>query len=131
MTASLEHVNVTVSDAARTARMLCEVFGWRVRWNGPAKSGGTTFHVGGDAAYVAVYTPPPGATPGATLGDFDDKRLGGLNHVGVQVDHLDAVETRVRAEGFTPFNHADYAPGRRFYFRDGDGIEYEVVSYAT
>jgi hypothetical protein len=28
-----------------------------------------------------------------------------------------------------PFAHADYAPGRRFYFLDPDGIEYEVVSY--
>lgn len=34
------------------------------------------------------------------------------------------------AAGFTPFNHGDYEPGRRFYFLDGDGIEYEIVSYA-
>ena len=31
--------------------------------------------------------------------------------------------------GFKPINHADYEPGRRFYFHDHDGIEYEVVSY--
>ena len=28
-----------------------------------------------------------------------------------------------------PFNHGDYDPGRRFYFLDPDGIEYEVISY--
>ena len=28
-----------------------------------------------------------------------------------------------------PFNHDDYEPGRRFYFFDWDGIEFEVVSY--
>jgi hypothetical protein len=28
-----------------------------------------------------------------------------------------------------PFSHDDYDPGRRFYFLDPDGIEYEVVSY--
>ncbi|HBR42432.1 MAG TPA: glyoxalase, partial [Sulfitobacter pontiacus] len=30
---------------------------------------------------------------------------------------------------FTPVNHADYEPGRRFYFRDHDGVEYELVQY--
>ena len=70
MGAMLEHVNITVSNPARTAQMLCDLFGWRVRWNGPAKSGGTTFHVGDDDAYLAVYTP----APGSVLGDFDDMR---------------------------------------------------------
>ena len=32
--------------------------------------------------------------------------------------------------GLKPFNHADYEPGRRFYFFDWDHIEWEVVSYA-
>ena len=31
--------------------------------------------------------------------------------------------------GLTPFSHGDYEPGRRFYFFDPDGIEYEVISY--
>ena len=52
-----------------------------------------------------------------------------LNHIGVEVDDLDAVEARVIAAGLLPFNHGDYDPGRRFYFLDPDGIEYEVVSY--
>ena len=33
------------------------------------------------------------------------------------------------AAGLVPFNHGDYEPGRRFYFMDPDGIEYEIVSY--
>ena len=48
----------------------------------------------------------------------------------IQVDDLDAVEQRVIAAGLAPFSHGDYEPGRRFYFFDPDGIEYEVVSYA-
>ena len=40
------------------------------------------------------------------------------------------IEARVSAAGLIPFNHGDYEPGRRFYFLDPDGIEYEVVSYA-
>ena len=53
-----------------------------------------------------------------------------LNHVGIQVDDLDAVERRVIAAGLVPFSHGDYEPGRRFYFIDWDGIEFEIVSYA-
>jgi catechol 2,3-dioxygenase-like lactoylglutathione lyase family enzyme len=53
-----------------------------------------------------------------------------LNHVGLVVDDLDAAEAVVIAAGLEPFNHADYAPGRRFYVFDWDGIEFEIVSYS-
>ena len=45
------------------------------------------------------------------------------------VDDLNAAEVAVIAEGLEPHSHASYEPGRRFYFHDRDGIEYEVVSY--
>jgi len=32
----LEHVNITVSDPAKTAQMLCDLFDWKVRWQGDA-----------------------------------------------------------------------------------------------
>ena len=38
------------------------------------------------------------------------------------VDDLAATEARVVAAGLIPFAHGDYAPGRRFYFLDPDGI---------
>lgn len=122
---ALEHVNVTVSDPSVTAAWLNEVFGWRTRWQGPSINGGETAHVGGTDTYVALYAPTGQAEPSAESYGI----RGGLNHIGVTVDDLDAVETRVKAQGFRPHNHADYEPGRRFYFRDGDGIEWEVVSY--
>ena len=119
---SLEHVNVTVSDPRQTAGLLCTLFGWRVRWQGPAKAGGHTVHVGTDDSYVAVYGYAPGEAPA-----LDGGRL---NHIGVVVEDLDAVEARVRDAGHEPHSHGDYEPGRRFYFNDADGIEFEVVSYA-
>ena len=61
--------------------------------------------------------------------DDNYKTIGGLNPCAVVVDDIEAMEARVRAAGFTPGSHADYEPGRRFYFDDHDGIEYEVVSY--
>lgn len=124
--AMLEHVNVTVSNPEQTAELLCALFGWHVRWQGRSALGGRTVHVGTDDAYIAVYTTDDAVLPGG------DNLAGkcGLNHIGVLVEDLDAAEQRVIKAGFKPFNHADYAPGRRFYFNDKDGLEYEIVSYA-
>ena len=100
------------------------LFGWHERWRGEARDGGRTIHVGSDDHYVALYT---GKNATYTAQDFAKGRP--LNHIGVLVDDLDAVEAKVVAAGLKPFSHADYAPGRRFYFLDPDGIEYEVVTY--
>ena len=120
----IEHVNVTVSDPERAARVMETVFGWKVRWDGPSMNGGRTIHIGSDDHYVALYT---GRDTVYTAEDFAKGRP--LNHIGVLVDDLDAAEARVVEAGLTPFSHGDYEPGRRFYFLDPDGIEYEVVSY--
>jgi hypothetical protein len=53
-----------------------------------------------------------------------------LNHIGVVVEDLNAAEARVIAAGFMPRSHTDYEPGKRFYFDDHDGIEFEVISYS-
>ena len=126
MTVILEHVNLTVRDAERTAAMLCEIFDWKVRWHGPAIDDGYTYHVGTDDFYVALYA--PSATEGAQPDGF--AMVGRLNHIGVVVDDLDATEQRVADVGYEPHSHRDYEPGRRFYFYDHDKVEYEVVSYA-
>lgn len=124
MTARLEHVNLTVSDADRTAALLMRLFGWRVRWSDPAMAGGRTVHVGTDEQYLALYT--GASSSGPPLGWTKGKPF---NHVAVTVDDLDAAERRVIEAGLTPINHGDYEPGRRFYFVDSDGIEFEIVSY--
>ena len=125
MNVRLEHVNITVGDADRSAALLERIFGWRVRWAGPAMSGGRTIHIGTDEQYLALYMAP--GSDGAPLAW---PKGAPLNHVAVVVDDLEAVESRVAEAGLTPFNHGDYEPGRRFYFFDGDGIEFEVVSYS-
>ncbi|MEO0982934.1 MAG: VOC family protein [Pseudomonadota bacterium] len=122
----LEHVNLTVADPKRTADQLVRLFGWKIRWEGPSMSGGHTVHVGTDDAYLAVYSPGDAEAPNQS--NYAVK--GGLNYVGVLVDDLEAAEARVTEAGFETFNHMDYEPGRRFYFNDADGIEFEVVSYA-
>lgn len=127
--ATLEHVNVTVSDPRATAKMLMDLFDWHIRWEGVAMGGaGYTVHVGTDTAYVAVYS---GSSPDQSVPkeDASYQTRGGLNHIGVVVDDIAAIEAKVKAMGLTPHSHADYAPGKRFYFHDPDGIEIEVVSY--
>ena len=121
----IEHVNITVSDPKRTSDLMGQLFDWRVRWSGPAQNGGHTIHVGSNDHYVALYA---GGDTAKVAEAFSKGRP--LNHIGVEVDDLDATEARVIAAGLQPFNHAGYEPGRRFYFLDPDGIEYEIVSYA-
>ena len=123
--ARLEHLNMTVSDPKATASWIERVFGWKVRWEGPGMQTGYTVHIGNDDSYVALFTYPE--TPEPKNASYVTK--GGLNHWAVVVDDIDATEERVKAEGFEPVNHADYEPGRRFYFHDADGIEIEVVQY--
>ena len=123
--AILEHVNVTVSDPAKTADVLCKLFDWHIRWQGEAINGGYTIHVGSEDSYVAVYLPK--GTLKAPNSSYET--LNGLNHIAVVVDDLDETEARVKAAGFTTSNHGDYEPGRRFYFHDHDDVEYEVVNY--
>ncbi len=125
MIARLEHANITVSDANTTVQWMARLFGWHLRWEGPTQDGGRSFHIGTDKTYLALYQPPKPTAPGSS--SYLTK--GGLNHIGVVVEDLDKAEACVKELGFTPHTHADYEPGRRFYFHDKDGIEFELVSY--
>ena len=127
MAARLEHVNFTVPDPDKTAAWLCDLLGWHVRWRGEAINGGYTVHVGSDDQYLAIYTGPGGAPQAPTHTSYS--QIGGFNHVGIVVDDLDELRDRVVAFGYQPSETHDYEPGRRFYFRDENNVEYEMVSY--
>ena len=86
--AYLEHLNVTVADPEATAAMLIDIFGWRERWRGPAKDGGASIHVGAEDTYVAIYTNPKMTAASETSYHVN----GGLNHIGLVVEDLDAIE---------------------------------------
>jgi len=124
--ATLEHVNITVSNPKATAAMLMDIFGWHIRWEGPSMDNGYTVHVGTQDSYVALYS--TGTPQQSQIDSY--KIINGLNHIAFTVEDLDETEKRVLAAGFKTENHGDYEPGRRFYFRDGDNVEYEIVSYS-
>ena len=120
---TLEHVNISVTDANRIAGLLERLTGWDRRWEGPAMNAGRTIHLGTESAYIAIYTAP------SVTGDF--AKGAPMNHIGIAVDDLDAAEAVVADAGLTPFNHSQYNPGpRSFYFFDWDGIEWEIVNYS-
>ncbi|MHA7818918.1 MAG: VOC family protein [Erythrobacter sp.] len=128
-TGRIEHANITVTDPERSAALLGNLLGWEERWRGPSQLGGDTIHVGeagngGD--YIALYTNDE------VRADSSRRYAKGqpLNHIGLIVDDLDAAEHVVLDAGLETFSHGDYEPGRRFYFFDWDGIEFEIVSYA-
>jgi len=120
-TGYLEHANITVSDPERSSALLQKLCGWHERWRGPALNGGWTIHVGNARDYLAVYS------DNAAHERF--AKGAPLNHIGLVVDDLVEAERLVVEAGLVPFNHANYEPGRRFYFFDWDGIEFELVSY--
>lgn len=118
----IEHVNLTVSDIDRSAKLFQDLLGWHKRWRGVAGGGaGETIHVGEQETYLALYT------DGSDRSGQQKGRP--MNHVGLLVDDLEEAELVVTAHGLAPFGHDDYEPGKRFYFYDWDGIEFEVISY--
>lgn len=121
----LEHVNVTVADPDKTAALLCDLFGWQVCWAGAGIQTGRTVHVGGADSHVVPFSygdPVRGAAE-------TYRTRGGLNHIAVVVDDLAATEARIKSAGYPAENHADYEPGRHFYFTEENGVAFEVVHY--
>lgn len=126
---NLEHVNITVADPKASAAVFCDLFGWKIRWEGASMDGADyTVHVGTDATYLALYTGTDGVNVAKTDESYTTRAA--MNHIAVVVDDLNAMQRAVEEKGFTTHSHADYEPGRRFYFHDGNEIEIEVVCYA-
>lgn len=120
--AHLEHVNISVTDGERTARLIEKLTGWHRRWEGPSLDNGRSIHLGTDSAYVAIHTSP------RVKGGF--VKSVPMNHIGIAVGDLAKAEAVVIEAGLKPFSHSDYDPGpRSFYFFDWDGIEWEIVCY--
>ncbi len=121
----LEHANLSVTDPERSADLFKQLCGWEERWRGPSQKYGWSLHVGDPDignTYLALYTGDH------VKGEYDKGQP--LNHVGLIVDDLVRAEKVVADAGLKPFDHDDYDPGKRFYFFDWDGIEFEVISYA-
>jgi catechol 2,3-dioxygenase-like lactoylglutathione lyase family enzyme len=123
----LEHANVSVHDPEGITRFMLAAFpDFRVRGEGLDDYGRLWRHVGDDECYVALQAVPKdssrhpyGSTPG-------------LNHLGFEVDDLDALRARLEAAGFAHnLLVANHPARRRIYFHDPEGNDWEFVEYTT
>ncbi|MFB0610920.1 VOC family protein [Aurantiacibacter poecillastricola] len=120
--ARIEHVNLTVSNLDRSIALFEALCGWHLRIRDQHSVRGEFAHVGGDDTYLALWSDGS---------DHSGQAKGKpMNHVGIEVQDLEAAERVVVEAGLEPFNQGRYDPGPHgFYFFDWDGIEFEVVSY--
>ena len=93
----LEHANLSVTNADALTDFIRAAFPqFRVRGEGLDHSGRQWRHVGDDAFYVALQTVPGNdvRTPYSNTP--------GMNHLGWEIDDLDALRERMAAAGYTP-----------------------------
>ena len=122
-TMTLSGVVLDSPNAQELSAFYRRLLGWEARDDEPdwvvlqSPDGGANLSFQSEPAYVRPVWP-----------SGPEQQM--MIHLDIKVDDLDAVEAKVIEAGLTPFSHGDYEPGRRFYFLDHDGIEFEVISYS-
>ena len=129
MAVRLEHADLFVRDIDATIRFLRTAFPeFRLRFDGKDSRGRRWAHVGTDDTYVALNQ---------STGEPEERRtpyagLPGVNHLGFEVDDVDALRARLKSAGFedtTPSTHPPFR--KRAYFYDPDGNDWEFTQYLT
>lgn len=131
MPAYVEHANLTVPDMDAAIRFLqtaCPEFVVRHDTIHPV-SGIRWVHVGTPESYLALQEPHKGRDPEDHRRPYDDI---GVNHLGIVVDDLAAVEARLEAAGYERGMAGDPHPARkRNYWYDSAHFEWEFIEYLT
>ncbi len=126
----LEHANISVLDIDVMTDFLLKVFPeFHIRGESPPDHPGRRWrHVGNDKQYIALEAAHP---------ESEDRRepygsAPGLNHLGMVVDDLPALEARLRKLGLEPNLIVESEPERRrLYYYDPEGNDWEFVQYLT
>lgn len=119
----IEHANITVNDVDASARFYCTLFGAHIRWEGVTEAGHRAAHIGDEDTYLSLFE---AASAGRVPEDYTAT---GFNHLGFEVDDLERYRRRLEEMGVALKREEVYAPGRRLYCFDPDGIEIELVQY--
>jgi catechol 2,3-dioxygenase-like lactoylglutathione lyase family enzyme len=129
MTVRLDHANLAVRDQDAALHFLQTAFPeFRVRGRGPGWDGSRWIHVGTDEVYLALYS----ATADSAEPWVPYAGRPGLNHLGFEVDDVDAVRARLAAAGYRESTVPNAHPHRkRVYFRDAEGNDWEFVEYRS
>ncbi len=122
----LEHANIVVRDIEATTRFLGAAFPeFRVRREG-TNEGRRWMHFGTDDTYIALNE--ASEEPAEKWVPYSGKP--GINHLGYEVENVDALRERLTAAGFEDSTYPNSHPHRkRVYFHDADGNDWEFVEY--
>ena len=116
-------------NLARSIDFYAKLFGWSVRWRGLVcieERSAQAAHIGDDETYLSLFEAIEGAPTCPVRSSYAPP---GVNHIGFDVEDLDAVLERLASLEIELHLTGDYDPGRRAYFYDPDGIEIEIVEY--
>ena len=122
----MEHANLHVRHFDDAVRFLKTAFPDFYVRNESVSDGLRCMHIGTDETYIALtethVDPDPDSKP------YDGKP--GVNHLGYEVDDVDALQERLAAAGFRDSTYPNKHPHRkRIYFYDADGNDWEFVQY--
>ena len=129
MALRLDHANLSVRDPEAMLRFLAAAFpDFRVRGRGGDCAGHAWLHVGNDEVYLALL--PATREPREPFAPYTGRP--GLNHLGFEVDDVEALRARLRAAGYEESTVPNAHPHRRrVYFRDAEGNDWEFVQYLS
>ena len=128
MTIRMEHANLHVRHFDDAVRFLKTAFpDFYVRRESES-DGLRWMHIGTDETYIALNESNDDRSAGRE--PYDGKP--GFNHLGYEVDDVDALQKRLAAAGFRDSTYPNSHPHRkRVYFYDADGNDWEFVQYFT
>jgi catechol 2,3-dioxygenase-like lactoylglutathione lyase family enzyme len=126
MTIRMEHANLHVRHFEDAVRFLKTAFpDFEVR-SESVRDGLRWMHIGTDETYIALNETSFDGSAGKKPYD----RKPGINHLGYEVDDVDALQRRLSAAGFRDSTYPNNHPHRkRVYFYDADGNDWEFVQY--
>lgn len=128
MAIRMEHANLSVRHFDDAVRFLKSAFPeFDTRREGLYK-GRRWMHIGTADTYIALNE--ASAEPGEKWVPYAGRP--GVNHLGYEVDDVEALRERLAAAGFKDSTYPNDHPYRkRVYFYDADGNDWEFVQYLS
>lgn len=129
MPSKVEHMNISVGNLEKTIQFLKTAMpDFYIRGEGDSESNNRPYHwvhLGTGESYVALQA-FTGKNTSSTVRYSD---VGG-NHIGFEVENMEALIQRMEQIGYSPSSDRSEHPQRkRVYFETSDGLEWEFIEY--